>query len=107
MYKIPDEVIQFIKKTMETWRVELTAVGKSLAEVKFQRGIFPEDTLSPLPSVIVLMPLNHILRKWTAVYKLNKLQDQPLHVHGRHLFSKNEKKLENLMQTVRISSQDI
>ena len=34
MYKIPDQVVQFIKKTMETWRRELTAGGKSLAEIK-------------------------------------------------------------------------
>ena len=25
MYKIPDQVVQFIEKTMQTWRVELTA----------------------------------------------------------------------------------
>ena len=30
MYKISDEVITFIEKTMKTWRVELTAGEKSL-----------------------------------------------------------------------------
>ena len=39
MYKISDEVINFIEKTMKTWRVELTARGKSLAETKIQRSI--------------------------------------------------------------------
>ena len=34
MYKIPDQIVQFIEKTMETQRVELTTGGKSLAEVK-------------------------------------------------------------------------
>ena len=29
MYKIPDQVVQFIKKTMQTWRVELTAGKKA------------------------------------------------------------------------------
>ena len=33
-HKISGEVIKFIKNTMENWRVELTAGGKSLAEVK-------------------------------------------------------------------------
>ena len=28
MYKIPDQVVQFIEKTMGTWKVELTAKGK-------------------------------------------------------------------------------
>ena len=45
MYKI---VIQFIEKTIETWKVKLTAGRKSLAAVKIQRGIFQGDTLSPL-----------------------------------------------------------
>ena len=40
MYKIPDEVIQFIEKTMKTWTVELTIRGKSLVEVNIQRSIF-------------------------------------------------------------------
>ena len=35
-----DEVIDFIEKTMETWRVELTTGRNSLAEVKIQRVIF-------------------------------------------------------------------
>ena len=48
MYKIPNHVVQFIEKTMETWKVELTAGGKTLAEVKIQRGIFQGDALLPL-----------------------------------------------------------
>ena len=46
--KIPDQIVQFIEKTMQTWRVELTAGGQSLAEVKIQRGVFQRDALSPL-----------------------------------------------------------
>ena len=34
MHKISDEVINFIEKTMKTWRVELIAGGKRLAEAK-------------------------------------------------------------------------
>ena len=40
IYKISEEVIKFIEKTMENWRAELTAGGKNLAEEKIQRGIF-------------------------------------------------------------------
>ena len=40
MYKISDEVINSIEKTMEHGRVELTAGEKSLAEVKIQKVIF-------------------------------------------------------------------
>ena len=48
MYKISYEVINFIEKTMTTWRVELTAGGKSLVETKIVWSIFLGDALSPL-----------------------------------------------------------
>ena len=40
MYKISDEVINFIEETMKTWRVELRDGGRSLAVTKIQRGIY-------------------------------------------------------------------
>ena len=43
MYKISDEVINLIDKTMKIWSVELTAGGRSLAEIKIQSGIFEGD----------------------------------------------------------------
>ena len=85
MYKISDEVINFIEKTMKTWRVELKVGGKSLAEAKIQRGIFQGDALSPLLFVIVMMPFNYILRKSTAGCKLSKSQEKINHlmyIHG-------------------------
>ena len=48
MYKISGEVVKFIENTMKKRWVELSAGGKSLAEVKIQREIFPEDSLSSL-----------------------------------------------------------
>ena len=63
MYKISDEVINFIEKTMKTWKEELTAGGRSLAEAKVQIGIFQGDARSPLLFKIAMMPLNHILKK--------------------------------------------
>ena len=114
-YKLPqnvqsDEVINFIKKTMKTWRVELTAGGRSLAKTKIHRSIFQGDALSPLLFIIAMMPLNHILRKCTARYKLSKLQKKINHLmymNDIKLFAKNEKELETLIHTVRIFSQDI
>ena len=57
---------------MQTWRVELTAGGQSLARVKIQRGIFQGDALSPLLFMIAMMPLNDNLRKGIAGYNLSK-----------------------------------
>ena len=66
MYKISNEVKNFIEKTMKSWRVGLTAVGRSLVETNIQRGIFQEDALSPLLFIIAMMPLNHIIRNYKS-----------------------------------------
>ena len=80
MYKISDEVINYIDKTMKTWRVELTAGGRRLAEAKIQRGIFLGDALSPLLFITAMMSINHILRKCTARYKLSRSQEKINHL---------------------------
>ena len=104
MYKISHEVINFIEKTMQTWRVELTA-GRTFAETKIQRGIFQGDALSHLLFIIAMMPLNHILRKCIAGYKLSGSQEKINHLmymDDIKLFAKNEKELETLIHGVRI-----
>ena len=107
MYKISDEVINFIKKTMKTWRVELTAGGKSLAETKIQRGIFQGDALLPLLFIIAMMPHDHILKKCTARYKHSKLQEKINHLmymDNIKLFAKNVKELETNKRSENIQS---
>ena len=68
--------MNFIEKTMHTWRVELTAGGRSLAEIKIQGGIFQGDAQSLSLFIIAIMPLNHILRKCAAGYKLSRSQEK-------------------------------
>ena len=90
--------------------MELTAGGRSLAEAKIQRSIFQGDALSPLLFIIALIPLNHIHRKCTAGYKLNRSQEKInnlMYMDDINLFGKNEKELETLIHAVRIYSQDI
>ena len=109
MFKISDEVINFIEKTMKTWRVELTANGKRLIESKIQRAIFQGDELSALLFTIEILPLNHILRKCAAGYKLIKLQEKISHLKYMDdikLLAKSEKELETLIHAVRIYSLD-
>ena len=95
---------------MKNRRVELIAGRKGLAETKIQRGIFQGDALSPLLFIIAMMPLNHILRKCSAGYKLSRSQEKInylMYMDDIKLFAKNEKELETLIHTVRIYSQDI
>ena len=110
MYKISHEVINFIEKTTQTRRVELTAGGRSLAETKIQRGIFQGDALSTLLFIIAMMTLNHILRKCAVECKLSRSQEKINHLmymDDIKLFAKDEKELEALIHAVRIYSQDI
>ena len=95
---------------MKTWRLELTTGGRRLAEAKIQRGIFQGDSLSPLIFIIAMMRLNHILRKYTAGYKLSRSQEKVNHLiymDDIKPLVKNEKEQENLIHTVRIYSRDI
>ena len=75
MYKISDE-IKLYWEIHENMKMELTAGGKSLGEAKIKRGTFQGDALSPLLFRIAMMPLNHLLRKSTAGYKLSKSQEK-------------------------------
>ena len=59
---------------MKTWKVELTA------GTEVQRGIFQRDALSPLLFIIAMMPLNCMLRKCTAEYKLRTSQEKINHL---------------------------
>ena len=57
-----------------------------------------------------MIPLDHILRKCTAVHKLSRSQENinhPMYMDDIKLFTKNEKQLETLLHAVRIYSQDI
>ena len=93
MYKISNEVINFNEKTRKTWRVELIAGGRELAEAKIQRGILQGDAQSSSLFIIAMMPLNHILRKCTTGYKLTKTQEMINHlmyIDDIKLFAKNK-----------------
>ena len=75
MFKISEEVINFIEKIIKTWNMEFIKGGKSLPEANFQSDIF-QDVLSHLLFIIAIMTLNYILRKCTARYKLTKSQEK-------------------------------
>ena len=103
MYKTSHEVINFIEKTMKTWKVELTAGGRSIAKWKVQRRIYQGNALSPLLFTTAMMPLNHILRKRTAGYKFRKSKENINHLmymNDIKLFAKNEKELENVIHAI-------
>ena len=103
MYKMSDEEIKFTEKSMKTWKVELTAGGKSFAERNIEIGLFQGDELSPLLLIIAMFPLNYRLRNCSTGYKLSKSKEKMNHLMYMgdiKLFGKNEKQLETLIHTV-------
>ena len=63
MYEISEKNnTKFITKAMNNGKVKVTQSGKTFADVKIQRDIFQGDSLSPLLSVIIIIPLTCILQ---------------------------------------------
>ena len=95
---------------MKTCTLEMTAGRRNIPKAKTQRSIFQGDALSLLPFKNVMMPLNHLLKKCTAGYKLFKSQENINHLmymDGIKLFAKNVKDLETQIHMVKMYSQDI
>ena len=74
MYKISDDIINFITNSLENWREELTVKRQTLNEIKTQRGIFQGDSLLLLLFVSEMMSLN------TSGYKFTKSQEKVNHL---------------------------
>ena len=71
-------------------------------EVEIRRGIFQGDSLSPLVFVLVLIPLNLILRKTKAAYEFSeskKKMNHLLFLDDLKLYSQSNKGLDSLVQT--------
>ena len=58
MSGIPDNVINFLQKSMDEWKRSLTSSGEDLGDVEVKMGIFQRDSLSHLPFVLSMIPLS-------------------------------------------------
>ena len=109
MTGIAKNVVKFLGKTMKSWRVELNYGAETLGEVPIKRGTFQGDALSLVLLVIVLIPLTHILRTANHGYKFEAGEtiNYLLFMDDLKLYSKSERALDSLIQTIRIFSEDI
>ena len=89
--------------------VELTCGTETLGEVPIKKGVFQGGALSPFLFLIVLIHLTHILRTANAGYEFRTVGviNFLLLMNDLKLYSKSERALDSLIQTVRIFSKDI
>ena len=96
--------------SMEKWKVMLCSGHSEFGEAEIKRGIFQGDPLSPLVFVLALIPLSLILRKAKAAYEFSESKEKINHLlfmDDLKLYSRSEKGLDSLVQTVRVFSEDI
>ena len=88
----------------------LCSRNSELAKVEFKGGIFEGDSLPALVFILVLIPLSLILRKAKAAYEFSESKEKINHLlfmDDLKLYSRSEKGLGSLVQTVRLFSEDI
>ena len=81
-----------------------------VGEVDIKRGISQGESLSLLVFVLALIPLSLILRNDKAAYEFSGSKAKINHllfIDDLKLYSRNEKKLDSLIQTTRIFSKHI
>ena len=93
MFGVASNMISLLENSMNTWRTDLTSGKSVFGEVRIKRGIFQGDSLSPLLSVLALIPLTLILREVKAGYDLREK------VRINHLLFMDDLKLYAKMKT--------
>ena len=84
--------------------------NSELGEVEIKRCIFQGDSLSPLVFVLTLIPFSLILRKMKAAYEFSESKEKINHLlfmDDLKLYSRSEKGLDSLVETVRVFSEVI
>ena len=110
VFEVAVNIRSFVNASMKQWNTELTVGNQRLGNVKIRRGIFQGDSLSPLLFVLVMIPLTLMLRQTKESYELKKggkKINRLLFMDDQKLFAKNEDQIDNLVNTVRIFSEDI
>ena len=95
---------------MPNQKTILTTSGTRLAEVNIRRGIFQGDSLSQLLFIVAMIPVTRVLERMEVRYQLKEGGSRINHLmfmDGTKLFGRGTKKIDTLVQTVRIVSGDI
>ena len=102
MFGIAENSRTFLQKSMQQWRLSLTANGGDLGEVNVKRWIFQGDSLSPLLFLLSIVPLSLILKKVNACYKWGKKEYKLNHLFmdDLKLYAMSEEQTNTLVRTM-------
>ena len=109
LFGVAENIKSSLVNSIEKWKVMLCSGNSELGEVKIKRGILQGDSLSPLVFVLALIPLSLILGKAKAAYKFSESKEKINHLlfmDDLKLYSRSEKGLDSLVQTVCDFSED-
>ena len=105
MAQVAENIITFLQKSMVNGKTELTSCGETLGLVDIRRGIFQEDSLSPLIFTVCMVPLTKILRDAKAGYALADVKINHLFfVDDLKVYGKDKAEIESLVSTVQLIS---
>ena len=110
LFGVAENIKSLLVNSMEKWKVMLCSGNSELGVVEIKRGIFQGDSLSPLVFVLALILLSLILRKAKAAYEFSESKEKINHLlfmDDLKLYSRSEKELDSLLQTVRVFSENI
>ena len=80
LFGVAENIKSLLVSSMEKWKLMLCSGNAELGEVEIKRGIFQEDSLSPLVLVLALIPLSLILRKAKAAYEFYESKEEINHL---------------------------
>ena len=110
LFGVAENVKGLLVNSVEKWKVMLCSGSSELGEVEIKRGIFHGYSLSALVYVLALIPLSLILRRSKAAYGFSESKEKINHLlfmDDFNLYSRSDKRLDSLVQTVRVFSKDI
>ena len=110
LFGVAENIKSFLVNSMEKWKVMLCLGNTELGEVEIKRDIFQGDSLSPLVFVLALIRLSLILKRAKTAYEFSERKAKINHLlfmDDLKLYSRREKGLNSLVQTVHFFSEDI
>ena len=112
LYKIDKITSKFITELMPTWCTKTYlhhAKGTiSTDDIKYRRGIFQGDTLSPLLFCLCLVPITNILKRAGYGYKIgDKKVSNLLYIDDLKIYAKDDIQMERCKALIQEFSDDI